>query len=74
MLADIKVILISCVTFNILFLPFTAALSITVIGLKITGNLIYALLQIGEGVSHQTASRRRIHQREPPLGPKAFER
>lgn len=51
-IADIKMILISCVTFYILFLPFTAALSITVIGLKITGSLIYVPRQIGEGVSH----------------------
>lgn len=45
--ADIKMILISCVTFYILFLPFTASLSITVIGLEITGNLIYVPRQIG---------------------------
>lgn len=51
-IADIKMILISCVTFYILFLPFTAALSITVIGLKITGNLIYAPRKIGQGASH----------------------
>lgn len=51
-IADIKMILISGVTFYILFLPFTAALSITVIGPKITGNLIYVPRQIGEGVSH----------------------